>query len=369
MPVKRRPDYWILFCSVALTALGIVMIFSSSAVLAAQKYSDPYFYIKRQVVWAGLGILAMLFMMSVDYRRLARLAYPVYFGTAILLAAALMPGIGRTVNGASRWIAVGQFTIQPSEFAKLALVIFFAAILSRKGEEGKLNDFLGTFAPLMGSLGFFFILIQLQPDLGTAMTIAMIVMLMFLAAGVKLSYLAGAALVVAPVVALSMLTAEYRRRRLLTFLDPWEDSADSGYQIIQSFVALSNGGVWGVGLGESQQKLYFLPEPHTDFIFAIIGEELGFAGALGVMILFGVLVWRGFRAGLDAPERFGALVALGITFAMAVQTLTNISVTLGLLPTKGIPLPFISLGGSSLVMWLTAAGLLANISEHSRHGA
>jgi cell division protein FtsW len=367
MPVKRRPDYWIVFCAIALTAMGIVMIFSSSAVLAAQKYGDPYFYIKRQVVWAGLGIISMLFMMKIDYRSLARLAYPLFFGTAVALAAALIPGVGRTVNGASRWIAVGQFTIQPAEFAKLSLVIFFAAMLARKGEEGKLNDFLGTFAPLLGVLGFFFALIQLQPDLGTAMTIAMIVMLMFLAAGTRLAYLAGAAMVVAPVIALSMLTAEYRRRRLLTFLDPWEDSADAGYQIIQSFVALANGGKWGVGLGESQQKLYYLPEPHTDFIFAIIGEELGFAGAIGVLILFGVLVWRGLRAGLNAPERFGALVALGIAFAMATQTLINVSVTLGLLPTKGIPLPFISLGGSSLVMWLTGAGLLANISEHSRH--
>ncbi|MDH5509930.1 MAG: putative lipid II flippase FtsW [Nitrospinota bacterium] len=365
MPVKRRPDYWIIFCALALTAIGIVMIFSSSAVLAGQKHGDAYYYLKRQGTWAGLGIVVMLFMMTIDYRSLARWAYPLYFITAALLAAVLIPGVGRTVNGATRWIAVGSLTFQPSEFAKLALVIFFAAILSRKGEEGKLGDFFGTFAPLLASLGFFFALIQLQPDLGTALTIALIIMLMFLAAGVRLIHLAGAALVMAPILAISMLTVDYRRRRLLTFLDPWEDSLDSGYQIIQSFIALSNGGTWGVGLGESQQKLFYLPEPHTDFIFSILGEELGFVGAISVLILFGVLVWRGFKTGLNSPERFGGLLALGITFAVATQAFINVAVTLGMLPTKGIPLPFISLGGSSLVMWLASAGLLANVSEHT----
>ncbi|MDH4184245.1 MAG: putative lipid II flippase FtsW [Nitrospinota bacterium] len=365
MPVKRRPDYWIVFCAVALTAIGIVMIFSSSAVIAAQKHGDPYFFLKRQGMWAGVGVIAMLVMMTIDYRSLAKLAYPLYFSAAFMLAAVLVPGVGRTVNGATRWISVGALSFQPAEFAKLALLIFFAAVLARKGEEGKLNDLLGTFAPLMASLGFFFMLIQLQPDLGTAITLSFIILLMFLAAGTRLSYIIGAALMIAPVLAIAMLTVNYRRRRLLTFLDPWEDYSDSGYQIIQSFVALSNGGTWGVGLGESQQKLFFLPEPHTDFIFAIICEELGFVGAMGVLILFAVLVWRGFGAGLKAPERFGGLVALGITFAIATQTMINVSVALGMLPTKGIPLPFISLGGSSLVMWLAATGLLANVSEHT----
>ncbi|MDH5637124.1 MAG: putative lipid II flippase FtsW [Nitrospinota bacterium] len=365
MPVKRRPDYWIIFCALALTAIGIVMIFSSSAVLAGQKHGDAYYFLKRQGTWAGLGVLAMIFMMSIDYRSLVRWAYPLYLTTAALLAAVLIPGVGRTVNGATRWIAVGTMTFQPSEFAKLAMIIFFAAILARKGEEGKLGDFFGTFAPLLAALGFFFVLIQLQPDLGTALTIALIIMLMFLAAGVRLTHLAGAALVMAPILAISMLTVDYRRRRLLTFLDPWEDSLDSGYQIIQSFIALSNGGTWGVGLGESQQKLFYLPEPHTDFIFSIIGEELGFVGAFSVLVLFCVLVWRGLKAGLNSPERFGGLLALGITFAVATQTFINVAVTLGMLPTKGIPLPFISLGGSSLVMWLASVGLLANVSEHT----
>ena len=365
MPVKRRPDYWIIVCAISLTALGVVMIFSSSAVLAAEKHGDSYYYLKRQSLWAGIGVGAMLFMMTIDYRKLARLAYPLYFATALLLAIVLIPGVGVTVNGATRWLSLGFVTFQPAEFSKLALVIFFAGILARKGEEGKLNDFLGTFAPMLCALGVFFFLIQLQPDLGTALTIGVIIMLMFLAAGVRLTYIFGAALVLAPVLIAAIITVDYRRRRLLTFLDPWEDSADAGYQIIQSFVALSNGGLWGVGLGESQQKLFYLPEPHTDFIFSIIGEELGLVGALAVLMVFAFLVWRGFSAGMKAPERFGGLLALGITFAMATQALINVAVTLGMLPTKGIPLPFISLGGSSLVMWLMAAGLLANVSEHS----
>lgn len=365
MPVKRSPDYLIVVSAVALLVIGIVMIFSSSAVIASHRYGDPYFFLKRQSVWAVLGLAGMIAAARVDYRAYNRYGYLLYFVSVALLVAVLLPGVGHSVNGAQRWISLGFAKFQPSEFAKLGLIIFFAGFLAKKDAEGKLGDFQFGYLPNLAALGLIFLLIQFQPDLGTALVISMVVFFLFFAAGVRMTHIIGTGLVVAPLVAASIFTVGYRKRRIVSFLNPWEDYSDSGYQIIQSFVALANGGAWGAGLGASQQKLFYLPEPHTDFIFSIIGEELGLLGALLVILLFAIFTWRGFRTGLKVSDRFGSLLALGITFAIAIQSIINVAVTLGMLPTKGLPLPFISLGGSALVMWMVSVGVLLNISEHA----
>jgi len=365
MPVKRHPDYTIIAITVILLAIGIVMIFSSSAVIAAEKFGDPYYFLKRQALWAMIGLGGMFAAMRIDYRILARYSYVIYAATALLLVAVLVPGVGISINGARRWISLGVVSFQPSEFAKLGLVIFFSALLAKKEAEGKLGDFLFGYAPNLAALGVVFFLIQLQPDLGTAFVIGVVAFYLFTVGGIKASHLAGTAFFMTPILWAAVYSVDYRWRRIISFLDPWGDFQDSGYQIIQSFVALSRGGLWGVGLGAGRQKLFYLPEPHTDFIFSIIGEELGLIGAATVVALFAALTWRGFRAGLRAPDRFGSLLALGITFAIAFQAIINISVATGIAPTKGLPLPFISLGGSALVMWLVSIGLLANVSEHA----
>jgi len=366
MPVKRSPDYWIVACAVALLAIGIVMIFSSSAAIAAQRYNDPYYFLKRQMLWAFIGIGGMAIAMRMDYRTLSRYSYLLYFVAVLSLAAVLFPSVGHSVNGARRWISLGFITFQPSEFAKLATLIFFAGMLAKKEAEGKLGDLQFGYVPNLLALAFVFVLIQFQPDLGTALVIGLVALFMFAAAGVRMTFIVGTLLLVLPLLCASILTVNYRMRRIMSFLNPWEDYKDSGYQIIQSFVAMANGKLFGVGLGNSQQKLFYLPEPHTDFIFSIIGEELGFAGATLVLALFAMLAFRGFRVGLKVTDRFGSLLALGITFAISAQAIINIAVTLGLLPTKGIPLPFISLGGSALVIWMVSVGILTNISEHAK---
>lgn len=365
MPVKRHPDYWIIACAVILLAIGIVMIFSSSAAIALQRYDDPYYFLKRQSAWAVLGIVAMMMAMRIDYRRYSRYSYLLYALAALGLVMVLVPGIGHSVNGAQRWISLGFATFQPSEFAKLALLIFFAGLLAKKSAEGKLRDFQFGFVPNLAALGLIVLLIQLQPDLGTAIMIALSIFFMFIVAGMRMSFIVSTALFTLPFVLISIFTVAYRKKRIMSFLNPWDDTADSGYQIIQSFIALSNGGLWGTGLGASQQKLFYLPEPHTDFIFSIMVEETGFVGAICVLALFMILTWRGFRVGLRVHDKFGSLLALGITFAISAQAIVNIAVTLGMLPTKGLPLPFISLGGSALVMWMISVGILTNISEHA----
>jgi cell division protein FtsW len=366
MAVKRKPDYLLILCPLFLLGLGLVMIFSSSAVIALERHGDPYFYLKRQAIAAAVGVIAMFLAMRVDYRNLKRYIYLIYISTAILLLAVLIPGVGSNIKGAQRWINLGVTTFQPSEFAKLALVIFFAGLLSKKDAENKLGDFVFGYLPNIVALTFIFTLIYMQRDMGTPLIIAAAAVSLFIVGGVRLTHLAGTALIAMPLLYAAIYTVEYRRRRMLSFLNPWDDASDTGYQIIQSFVALSNGGLWGTGLGAGKQKLFYLPEPHTDFIFSIIGEELGLIGAFVVLAFFLILAWRGVRAGMLAQDKFGALLALGITFTITIQALLNISVTTGVTPTKGLPLPFISQGGSALVMWMASAGLLANVAEKGR---
>jgi cell division protein FtsW len=363
MPVKRSPDWLIVVCAVTLFTFGLVMIYSSSAVMAADRFGDPFFFLKRQALWGVLGLAGMAVAMRIEYHALSRYAYVIYVGALVALALVFLPGVGHKVNGAQRWIDLGVGAVQPAEFVKLALILFFAATLAKKAEEKTVKDFTFGFVPCLLALLIALAMIQMQPDMGTALVIGTVSFFLFWVGGVRSAYLAGTAFMAAPVVYLSIYNVGYRRKRILSFLDPWQDVSDTGYQIIQSYIALARGGIFGAGLGESQQKLFYLPEAHTDFIFAIVGEELGMVGVLFLLAVFVTLAWRGYRAGAAAPDRFGMLLAYGITFAFSLQALVNLSVAMGLAPTKGLPLPFVSLGGSALVMWMIAVGLLANVSE------
>ncbi|MFW2331184.1 MAG: putative lipid II flippase FtsW [Nitrospinota bacterium] len=365
MPIKRSPDYTIIIAALALLAIGLVMVYSSSAVLASEKLNDPYYFLRKQALWSLIGIVLMVIIMKIDYRRFYKFSYPIYFLILVLLILTLVPGIGRSVNGATRWIDLGFIAVQPAEFAKLGLLIFFSALLTKKINENKVTDFQFGLAPVLITLAPALVIIQLQPDMGSVISIAITTFFLLVISNARRFHLATIGIAFLSVALLSITRADYRRKRVLSFLDPWQDMHDSGYQIIQSYVALARGGLFGQGLGESKQKLFYLPEAHTDFIFSILGEELGFVGALIVIAIFLVIAWRGFNVGKNAPDTFGSLLAFGITFAITLQALVNISVATGIAPTKGLPLPFVSLGGSALIMWMSSLGLLLNISEHT----
>ena len=353
----------VLFAAVVVLVLfGTVMVFSASAVLAADRYGSSYYFLIRQVIWAGIGLAAMVAIMNVDYRRLAR--PPVIF-TALAVQLILLVAVlfaGRSHN-AHRWFHVGPATFQPAEFSKIALVIFLAYFLDLRREA--VNDWKHTLAPIALVAGVSIALVLKEPDLGTSLALALIVAAMLFAAGLRLSYFAYGLLAATPMLYILTFHVAYRYKRLLAFLDPYADPLGKGFQIIQSTIAVGTGGIDGVGLMEGKQKLFFLPEPHTDFIYAVIGEELGLVGAVAVVALFAVILWRGLRAAGSCSTEFGCLLATGLTVMVVGQGLVNISVVLGLMPTKGIPLPLISYGGSSLLMNLVAVGILLNITQHS----
>lgn len=364
MPRKLEPDWRIMVCTVALVLAGLVMIFSASGTVAGTRYGDPAYFLKRQIVWALIGFAGMVVAMRVNYRKLQDLAPYLYITALILLFMVLIPGIGREVSGARRWIGLGPVTFQPSEFAKLALIIAFAHFLVKKEAVGRLRDFVTGYVPNALALAVCFVLILLQPDMGTSLIAAAVIFSLFFIAGIRFSFILGTFLSMLPFLYVAVLNVDYRRRRILSFLDPWADPSDSGFQIIQSYVALGNGHIFGIGLGEGRQKNFYLPDAHTDFIFSIIGEELGFAGCAVIVLLFALFVYFGLRAALKAPDPFGMYLAAGITLSIGFQAAVNFGVATGLLPTKGLPLPFISLGGSALVMWLISVGLLLNVSQH-----
>lgn len=348
----------VLFTSVAvLVGLGLAMVYSASAIVAGGRPEGP---LLKQAVAAGIGLVGMLAAMHVDYRRLNRrwVIYSLVGGVLVLLVAALL---SPELNNARRWLFIGSFSVQPSELAKLALVAYLAYQISKQEESGFSRAMLlpaGMVAALMAGLVFF------GRDLGSAMLLGAVTALMLFLAGLPWLYLGAGLLTLAPMVAASILLVPYRRRRLLAFLDPEQDPLASGFQTLQSLIAVGSGGLFGLGLGESVQKLYFLPYPHSDFVFAIVGEELGMLGALGVLALFGIFLWRGLRAGHRAPDTFGRFLAWGLTGAVVVQALIHISVALALMPATGITLPFISYGGSSLVVTMTACGVILNVSQH-----
>ena len=344
-----------------LLAFGMVMVYSSGAVFAAKKYGDAAYFLKREMIYALLGLGALSIATRIDYGLYRRLAYPLLFFSIFLLAAVLK--VGSRAGGAIRWFRLGPLSFQPGELAKLALCIYLAALLARKAEKVRVFS-IGFLPPLLVT-GLMMGLLLKQPDLGTAAIFGAVALGLLFIAGTRTSYLIVAVLVALPTGWKFIVSTPFRMRRMLAFLDPWAFRRDVGYQITESLISVGSGGIAGLGLGDGRQKLFFLPEAHTDFILSIIGEELGLIGVLCIVAGFALLVWRGLRAAVRARDVFGTYLAFGITAMFGLQALVNIGVVLGSLPTKGLPLPFISYGGTSLVMSLFSAGVLANISARN----
>jgi len=306
--------------------------------------------------------MTIISLIPYSFYRRPGVVIPLLFFAMALLILTLVPGIGARINNARRWLPVGNFrTFQPAEVAKLILVLYFSYYMVKK--QDKITSFTFTVLPCLMILGMFFALIVLQPDLGTAINIALLVISLMFIAGVRIVHLLGVASLSLPVIGLIAWSNPYQKLRILRFLNPWEDPKNSGYQLIQSLIAIGKGGVSGVGLGRGQQKLFYLPEPYSDFIFSTIGEELGLIGSIVVLVLFMVLFWRGIMIAFSAPDLFGAFVAFGITLLIGIQAGINLGVVTGILPTKGLPLPFISHGGTSLIVCLAGIGILLNISK------
>lgn len=364
--VKARsaPDIWLLAAIGLILAIGLVMVYSASAVLAFHEYGDRFYFVKRQLLFAGLGVGALLFTMNTHYsvwKKWAPAAILLCFGLLIIV---LIPGVGVVRGGARSWLGISSFGIQPSEFMKLAMILFLAKWLSEKQQT--ITQFTKGLLPPLGLVGLAFGLIMLQPDLGSGTVMLGASIILIFTAGARMAHLGGLAMLgVVGFVGL-ILAAPYRLQRITSFLDPWADPLGGGYQIIQSLYAIGPGGLVGLGLGMSRQKYSYLPEPQTDFIFSIVAEELGFIGGATLILLFLVLIWRGMRAAISAPDTFGSLLAVGITGIVGVQVLINIGVVIGMMPVTGITLPLISYGGSSLTLLLTALGILLNISRYSR---
>jgi len=365
MAQKLQIDKWLFSATVGLALFGVVMVYSASAVIAQSENHSQYHYVIKQGIWTMLGLGAMFIAMRFDYQRLNQrwIVYGVLLLTIFLLLSvfAFSP-----VNGARRWIKFGGMSAQPSEIAKLALVMFLAYFLERRaGEE---ESFWKTFLPCMIPLGVLAGLVVKEPDLGTALMLAIIAMTICFAAGVRPRHVVYAAVPGLLFVAKLVIFTPFRLQRMATFIDPWADQQGGGYQVVQSLIAVGSGGSHGLGFAQGRQKLLFLPFAHSDFIFAVIGEELGLMGALVVVLVFAVFLWRGMRAALRAPDRFGMLLGIGIVVGIVAQALLNMSVVLALVPTKGIPLPFISYGGSSLLPTLAGVGILLNISQYAALG-
>ncbi|MDD4953967.1 MAG: putative lipid II flippase FtsW [Candidatus Omnitrophica bacterium] len=351
--------------SVTLICIGVVMIYSASGIYAWERYKDSFFFLKKHLSFLGIGVLLMFVAMSFHYVKLRRFAKPLLLFAIFLLVLVLIPGIGREVSGARRWFRFKFISFQPSELASMAVIVYTADYIARK--EKMIKDFFRGFLPPMCVLGLVSLLILAQPDLGSVIALCAVVCIMLFVAGTNVSYLLSIVLASIPMLYILIFSVPYRRARILAFLNPWADPKGSGFQIIQSQIALGSGHLFGIGLGHSKQKLFYLPAAHTDFIFSIIGEEMGFIGALGVIILFMVLILRGLKIIKHSPDKFGYFLALGLICALSFKAIINIGVSCGILPTKGLPLPFISYGGTSLVFDMFALGLLLNISRSGEY--
>jgi cell division protein FtsW len=358
-----KSDRLLFLTTLVLVAAGVVMVYSATKVLVMEQSGQPTNPLTKQVLFAALGLVSMFVAMRVDYQlyREPRVVLSLVGFTLVALVAVLI--LGPKINNARRWFYVHGIGIQPSEFAKIAMILFTAAVLERRMH--RIDDLKYSLGPIVVVLVPVLGLILKQPDFGSSMAVLAIVAVMVFAVGVPHRYFLGIGLSLVPVVAVVAILEPYRLRRLLAFWNPWEDRFGDGFQVVQSLIAVGAGGVTGRGLGDSVQKLFYLPYPHTDFIYAVVAEELGLVGASLMLACFCIITWRGLRTAAHAPDAFGSFLALGLTTMIAVQAFVNISVVLGLLPTKGIPLPFISAGGSSLIVSLAGMGVLLNISQHA----
>ncbi len=359
---EKKPDLILLLVTLLLVTVGTVMIYSSSSILATERFHDGQFFLKKQLFFLILGILIMVLMTRIPYYQLRKLAWPGIVVSALFLCALMVPGLGIRAGGAVRWLNIGVFSFQVSEMVKIALILFLAHFLALK--VNRIREIRhGLLIPL-GVMGGLVGLILLQPDFGTTVILAAITLMMIYLAGGRILHLAGLAALFIPAAVWLLLHKSYRLARLMTFLDPWKDPHRSGFQIIQSMISFGSGGAFGVGIGDGMQKLFYLPEPHTDFILSVIAEESGFIGVVLILFLYIVLIIRGFQISLKAPDLFGNLLAAGLTMLIALEAFINIAGIMGLIPLKGLALPFLSYGGTSLLMSLAAIGILLNISSY-----
>ncbi|HET57208.1 MAG TPA: putative lipid II flippase FtsW [Deltaproteobacteria bacterium] len=358
----KTPDAILLFTTLVLVCVGTVMVYSSSSLMAADRFGDQYYFLKKQILFVFVGLGAMMAVSRFPYRFWKKLAYPGVVLSCVLLVLLTVPGMGITVGGATRWLKAGSFTFQVSEVVKVAVVIFMAYYLTKKSQY--LKEFFRIFLVPLILTALIVALILAQPDFGTAVIIMTTVFFMFFVAGGRIVHLAGLAAACIPVGVFLVIRESYRLQRVMSFRSPWDDPTRSGYQIIQSFISFGSGGTFGVGLGNSMQKLFYLPEPHTDFILAVLAEEGGFIAVASVIALFALLVSRGFMVAFRADSVFGTLLGAGLTTLIALQGFVNMGVVMGLVPTKGLALPFLSYGGTSLIMSMVAVGILINISSY-----
>jgi len=362
MPRTLKTDPVLFLTTVGLVCLSIVMVWSASAVVAMERYQQPYLFLTKQVMWSLIGLAVLGVAQSIDYR-VYKQEKVIWAGLGLVALCLIAVLFSPPVNNARRWFSIGGLGIQPSELAKLAAIFFIASVLDRRLH--RINEVGYSLLPIALVVGLLVGLILLEPDFGTSMSLALIAGVMVFAAGLSYLYVAAVGVMLVPAAGFIMLGAGYRQRRFTAFMHPYDDPQGAGFQLIQSLIAVGTGGVTGKGLMQGVQKLFYLPEPHSDFIYAVISEELGLIGASVVLICFCVITWRGLRIASRAPDTFGAFLALGLTTMISVQALVNISVVLGLMPTKGIPLPFVSAGGSSLIINLLGMGVLLNVSRQA----
>lgn len=359
MTSARNADRMLIITTLLLVASGAVMVYSTSFVVAMKKFGDEYFFVKKHVAFALIGLVLFVVFSRIPYHVYKKLTYPILIVSVILLACLFVPGVGHKVGGATRWLRIAGIGFQPSEIAKLAVIIFMAYSLEAKRDV--IKSFSLGFLPNILMPGIVIVMIMIQPDFGSAVTLSMLVFILCFVAGVSLLHLGGIVAMVVPALYLVVSNFGYMTQRVMTFLDPWKDPYGAGFQIIQSFLAFGSGGIWGLGLGEGRQKLFYLPEAHTDFIFSVIGEELGLIGVGGVILLYALFFISGVRVAMRAKDLFGTYLALGLTLMITLQAMINMSVVMGILPSKGLPLPLISYGGSSLLVSLAAVGIILNV--------
>ena len=359
--VRGKPDVALLLVTISLVVIGTVMIYSSSSIIAMEKYSDVYYFIKKQILFVLIGLGVMIGTSRVPYRYWGKAAYPGMLISIALLSLLIIPGFGTKVSGATRWLRAGPVSFQVSEMVKIMLVVFLAHYLTKKIQH--IKEFSRVFMVPLAILLIIVSLVLCQPDFGAAVIMVAVFMLMLYLAGSRIAYLAGLVVAVIPVGGALIIHESYRMKRLMSFLNPWEDPANTGFQIIQAFISFGSGGTFGGGLGSGMQKLFYLPEPHTDFILSVIAEEGGFVGVVIVLVLFCVIIIRGLQISFNCSDLFGMLLASGLTTVIALEAFINMAAVMGLIPTKGLVLPFLSYGGTSLMMCMATVGILLNISS------